>query len=156
LPILSSHKIEGILLDIIMPYISGEELLLELQENFPEVPVIIITGVDEVETAVECMKKGAWHYMVKPVEKSHLVSHVKQMIELNRMKRKYSQLRRQFFSDTLDNPDEFKEIITNDAKMKSIFKYLDVIASRKANIFTWDRTSPGIPMPASLFPLIVI
>ncbi|NIO86620.1 MAG: sigma-54-dependent Fis family transcriptional regulator, partial [Candidatus Aminicenantes bacterium] len=66
--------------------------------KYPEVPVIIITGVDEVETAVEFMKKGAWHYMVKPVEKSHLISHVKQLIELNEMKRKYSQLRHQFFS----------------------------------------------------------
>lgn len=64
LPILSNKKIECILLDIIMPHISGKELLPELQEKFPEIPVIIITGVDEVETAVECMKKGAWHYMV--------------------------------------------------------------------------------------------
>ncbi len=67
LSILSNHEIECILLDIIMPHISGEELLPGLRENFPQVPVIIISGVDEVETAVECIKKGAWHYMVKPV-----------------------------------------------------------------------------------------
>lgn len=143
LPILSNKKIECILLDMIMPYISGKELLPELQEKFPQVPVIIITGVDEVETAVECMKKGAWHYMVKPIEKSHLVSHVKQLIELNSMKQKYSLLRHQFFSDKVDNPDAFKEIITNDAKMKSIFQYIEVIAPSPEPVLITGETGVG-------------
>jgi DNA-binding NtrC family response regulator len=143
LSILSNHEIECILLDIIMPHISGEELLPELRENFPQVPVIIVTGVDEVETAVECMKKGAWHYMVKPVEKDHLVSHVQQLIELNSMKRKYSQLRRQFFSDKPDNPEAFKEIITNDPRMKSIFQYIEVIASSPEPVLVTGETGVG-------------
>jgi DNA-binding NtrC family response regulator len=143
LPILSNHEIECILLDVIMPHISGNELLPDLQEKFPEVPVIIITGVDEVETAVECMKKGAWHYMVKPVEKSHLISHVKQLIELNSMKRQYSQLRRRFFSDKVNNPEAFKEIITNDAKMKSIFQYIEVIAPSPEPVLITGETGVG-------------
>jgi DNA-binding NtrC family response regulator len=143
LPILANHEIECILLDVIMPYISGSELLPELREKFPEVPVIIITGVDEVETAVDCMKKGAWHYMVKPVEKSHLMSHVKQLIELNSMKRQYTQLRRRFFSDRLNNPQAFKEIITNDAKMKSIFQYIEVIAPSPEPVLITGETGVG-------------
>ncbi len=143
LPILSTNEVECILLDIIMPHISGEELLPGLRENFPQATVIIITGVDEVETAVRCMKKGAWHYMVKPIEKSHLVSHVQQLIELNSMKRQYSQLRRQFFSDNPENPEAFKEIITNDVKMKSIFQYIEVIAASPEPVLITGETGVG-------------
>jgi DNA-binding NtrC family response regulator len=143
LPILSGQKVECILLDLIMPHRSGAELLLEIQEHSPQVPVIIITGVGEVETAVECMKKGAWHYIVKPVEKSHLVSHVKQLIELNSMKRKYSELQRHFFSDKPDNPEAFKEIITCDARMKTIFQYIEVIAPSPEPVLVTGETGVG-------------
>jgi DNA-binding NtrC family response regulator len=143
LPILSKHEIECILLDIIMPHISGTELLPELQENYPEVPVIIITGVDEVETAVECMKKGASDYMVKPVEQSHLLSGVRRLIELKDMNRKYSLLRHRFFSDQVNNPEAFKEIVTNDAKMKSIFQYIEVIAPSPEPVLVTGETGAG-------------
>ena len=129
LPMVSGREIECILLDLIMPHVSGTELLTELRESFPEINVIVITGVDEVEMAVQCVKKGAYDYLVKPVDGSHLVSCLKRLIALNEMKRKYSSLQRRFFSDELDNPDAFKEIVTNDPKMNSIFQYIEVIAS---------------------------
>ena len=49
---LSKNEVEAILLDLKMPYISGEELLPIIVTEFPEVPVIVITGADDVETAV--------------------------------------------------------------------------------------------------------
>ncbi|MBW2574905.1 MAG: response regulator, partial [Deltaproteobacteria bacterium] len=62
---LSEREIEVMLLDLRMPYVSGEELLPLINSDFPEVPVIIITGANDVETAVKCMKHGAFDYMVK-------------------------------------------------------------------------------------------
>ncbi len=150
LPILSKQEVECILLDIIMPHVSGIELLPKLQENYPEVPVIIITGVDEVETAVECMKKGASDYMVKPVEQSHLLSGVRRLIELKDMKRKYSLLRHHFFSDTVNNPEAFKEIVTNDAKMKSIFQYIEVIAPSPEPVLITGETGVGKELMAKV------
>lgn len=143
LPILSKHEVECILLDIIMPHISGTELLPKLQEKYPEIPVIIITGVDDVETAVECMKKGASDYMVKPVEQSHLLSGVRRLIELKDIKRKYSLLRHRFFSDQVNNPEAFKEIVTNDAKIKAIFQYIEVIAPSPEPVLITGETGVG-------------
>ena len=85
--IFSNHEIEVMMLDLSMPHVSGEELLLMVRKDFPEVPVIIITGSDEVETAVECMKSGAFDYMVKPVEISRLISGVKRAIEFRELER---------------------------------------------------------------------
>ncbi len=143
LPLVSKQEIECILLDLIMPHISGTELLPQLRENFPGVPVIVVTGVDEVEIAVECMKKGAYDYMVKPVEKSHLVTVVKRLIKSNEIKRKYSLLRRRFFSGEPDNPETFQEIVTHDPKMKSIFQYMEVIASSPEPVLITGETGVG-------------
>jgi DNA-binding NtrC family response regulator len=73
LPMLASQGIEVMLLDLRMPHLSGEDLLLQVSGEFPDIPIIVVTGANDVETAVKCMKHGAFDYMVKPVEKSRLV-----------------------------------------------------------------------------------
>ena len=65
-----------------MPHLSGEELLSIISSEYPDIPVIVITGANDVETAVRCMKSGAFDYMVKPVEKSRLIGGVRRAIEL--------------------------------------------------------------------------
>ena len=70
MPLLQSRDIEVMLLDLRMPYITGEELLPGIISEYPEVPVIIVTGANDVETAVTCMQEGAFDYIVKPAEKS--------------------------------------------------------------------------------------
>lgn len=150
LPLVSKQEIECILLPLFMPHISGTELLPKLRENVPEVPVIVFTGLNEVEIAVKCMKKGAYDYMVKPVDGSHLVSSLKRLIALNEIKRKYSLLGYRFFSDELDNPEAFKEIITNDPKMKSIFQYIEVIASSPEPVLITGETGVGKELIANV------
>lgn len=143
LPILSGREIECILLDIRMPHISGLELLIDLKKKFPEVPVIIITGVDDVKTAIDSMKKGACDYMVKPVEKTRLLSGIKRLIAFREIKSRYTRLQQRFFSDKLDNPEAFKEIITNNTKMKSILQYTEVIAPSPEPVLVTGETGVG-------------
>ncbi|MCP4146345.1 MAG: response regulator, partial [bacterium] len=87
MPLLESQPVEVIVLDLIMPHIPGEELLRLLQENYPHIPVIIITATNDVDTAVTCMKYGAADYMLKPVERNRMVSGVKRMLQLQALKR---------------------------------------------------------------------
>lgn len=76
-PLLEKQQFGVVILDLSMPRISGEELLPELVELYPNTPVIIVTGANEVATAVACMQMGAFDYMVKPVERSRIVSSVR-------------------------------------------------------------------------------
>jgi DNA-binding response OmpR family regulator len=71
------------LLDLRMPHISGEELLPKIISEYPEVPVIVVTGANDVETAVKCMQHGAFDYIVKPIEKSRLVAATKRGLQPN-------------------------------------------------------------------------
>ena len=140
---LSGGEIEVMLLDLRMPYVPGEELLPLINSDFPEVPVIIITGANDVETAVKCMKHGAFDYMVKPVEKSRLVGGVKRAVELRELQRENRMLKAHVLSDKLENPEAFSEIVTNSASMRPIFQYIEAISSSVRPVLITGETGVG-------------
>ncbi|KPJ88887.1 MAG: chemotaxis protein CheY [Spirochaetes bacterium DG_61] len=143
LRLLHSNEVEVILLDLRMPYISGEELLSQIKEDFPHVPVIIITATNEIDVAVRCMKAGAFDYMVKPVEESRLVSGIKRAVELMDLKREYGDLRKRLLNDRLSNPEAFSPIITQDRKMQSIFLFVESIARTDETVLITGETGVG-------------
>ena len=124
----AAQEIEVMMLDLSMPHVSGEEILSAVNRDYPEVPVIIITGSNEVDTAVRCMKGGAFDYMVKPVEKSRLISGVRRAIEIRELQRENSLLRSRVLTDTLGHPEAFSEIVTTSAVLRSIFQYIEAIS----------------------------
>jgi DNA-binding NtrC family response regulator len=141
--LLSRQEIEVMLLDLSMPHISGEELLSLVTRDFPEVPVIIITGSNDVETAVACMKSGAFDYMVKPVEKSRLISGVKRAVEIRELQRENRLLRAHVLSDQLEHPEAFSEIVTNSGTMRSIFQYIEAISNSPQPVLITGETGVG-------------
>ncbi|MCP5107898.1 MAG: sigma-54-dependent Fis family transcriptional regulator [bacterium] len=143
LALLKSRKFEIILLDLTMPYITGEELLPLIIQDYPEIPVIIITGDIEVETAVKCMQVGAFDYTVKPVEEKRLISGVKRAIDRNRLHRENMQLKHQFLYGELADPDVFSNIVTRNATMLSILKYIEVIAASPEPVLLTGETGVG-------------
>ncbi|MBN2736971.1 MAG: sigma-54-dependent Fis family transcriptional regulator [Spirochaetales bacterium] len=126
--ILSEQTISVTLLDLFMPHITGQVLLKNIKESHPEIPVIVITGSNRVETAVSCMKDGAFDYMVKPVENSRLTSSIRRALEIRELQDEVCFLKQQVLSEKIDHPEAFSEIITADTAMKSIFKYIEAIA----------------------------
>ncbi len=143
LPLLKSQKFEIVLLDLTMPYITGEELLPLIVQDYPDTPVIVITGDIEVEMAVKCMQVGAFDYMVKPVEEKRLISGVKRGIERNRLQRENMNLRHQFLYGKLTHPQAFSHIITQNSTMSSILKYIEVIATSPEPILLTGETGVG-------------
>jgi len=141
--IFSEQEIEVMLLDLSMPHVSGEELLSMVTRDFPEVPVIVITGSNDVETAVRCMKSGAFDYMVKPVEKSRLISGVRRAVEIRELQRENKWLRAHVLSDRLEHPEVFSEIITNNPAMKSIFQYIEAISPSPQPVMITGETGVG-------------
>ncbi|MBI5475608.1 MAG: sigma-54-dependent Fis family transcriptional regulator [Ignavibacteriales bacterium] len=72
-----SKKYDLILLDISMPKVDGIEVLHFVKKNYPATEVIMLTGVDDLKIAVDCMKEGAFHYLTKPF----LIDELSQVIE---------------------------------------------------------------------------
>ncbi len=144
LPILGKKSgIDVILLDLMMPHEAGKDLLKTLVENYPEIPVIVITAIDDLDTAVECIKSGAFDYLVKPVENLRLVSSVHRAIERQELTRMNSALKKRVLTDTLEFPEAFVNIATKSPAMLAIFQYIEAIANSPEPVLITGETGTG-------------
>ncbi len=75
--LLSEQSFSVVVLDILMPNLTGRELLPQIAQKYTGLPVVMLTALNEVDTAVDCMEKGAFDYLVKPVDKNRLVTTIK-------------------------------------------------------------------------------
>ncbi|MFC2173213.1 sigma-54-dependent transcriptional regulator [Acidobacteriota bacterium] len=141
--LLSKQEIEVMLLDLWMPHLPGQELLLRTSQRHPDIPVIIITGVNEVETAVKCIQSGAFDYLVKPVEKERLATAVMRAIELRELRQENTLLKQGILTNKLDNPEAFSCIITNNQAMKRLFQYIEAIAGSSQPVLISGETGVG-------------
>jgi CheY-like chemotaxis protein len=70
-----------VLLDIMMPGVAGNELVETIKEWHPEMEVIMITSIDQEEIKQECLEKGAFDLLVKPVTQEQLLSTIHRALE---------------------------------------------------------------------------
>lgn len=143
LPLLETEEVGVILLDLLMPRVSGHQLLPQLIESFPEIPVIVMTAMDEVDTAVASMKTGAFDYLVKPVEENRLLSSVLHALEVRMLRRQVGAIKRHLLSDSLENPRVFDSIVTGNRKIRSIFQYIEAIARSSEPVLICGETGVG-------------
>ncbi len=141
--ILENQEFSAAMLDLSMPHISGEELLPVVVSSYPEIPVIIVTGANEVDTAVRCMQAGAFDYMVKPVERSRLLSGLRRAIEMRELRRENEILRDHLLSDMVKNPEAFAHIVTNNPGMYAIFRYCESVAKSLWPVLITGETGVG-------------
>ena len=141
--LLADKEVEVILLDISMPHISGDVLLMEIRETFPQIPVIIVTASDDIEIAVRCMKAGAFDYMIKAVEPSRLIGGIKRAIELHQLSRRYSDLRNRMMADEIRHPAAFSKIISQNRRMQASFVFVEAIAPSAETVLITGETGSG-------------
>src|ERR1700704_5751678 len=87
LPILNREDVDLMLLDVRLPGISGFEVLRIVKENYSLIEVVMISAINEIETAVQAMKHGAYHYITKDFDYDQLrslVRHASERQDLNR------------------------------------------------------------------------
>jgi two-component system, NtrC family, response regulator HydG len=143
LPLLAREQASVVVLDLMMPHMSGLELLQGITSEFPGIPVIVMTALDEVETAVDCLKTGAFDYLLKPVEANALIAAVRKALKISLLQQENSSLKSYLLSDHLEHAEAFKEIITCSKKMRAIFQYAEVIAPSRRSILVTGETGTG-------------
>lgn len=141
--LLSGQDFSVVLLDMSMPHLSGWELLPLIVRDHPDIPVIIVTALNEVETAVECMKSGAFDYLVKPVDDVRLLACIRRAINLSEVRHENRVLKDYLLSDKLDHPEVFSGIITRDKAMRSIFQYIEAVAGTTLPVLITGETGTG-------------
>lgn len=140
---LKSEDIGIILLDLTMPYLSGEVVLKSVSEQYPEVKVIIVSGMNQVDAAVRCMKQGAFDYIVKTAEEERIINIVLHAILMIEMQRENREISRRFFSEVLHKPEAFSGIITASHSMHSVFRYLEAVAKSSQPLLITGESGVG-------------
>lgn len=105
-----------VLLDLWMPEMDGFTLLKLLHERGLEWPILVLTASDTANDAFQAVRLGAYDYLVKPVDKEHLLSRVRNAVERLQLQERVARL-----ESELDTQQSFHEIIGTSAGMQKVF-----------------------------------
>src|SRR2546423_3283280 len=145
LPILNREDVDLLLLDVRLPGISGFEVLRIVKENYGLIEVLMISAITEVETAVQAMKHGAYHYVTKDFEYDQLRSLVRNASERQDLNRQVLTLSGQVADQT---PREF---IVRPSKMaRDIVDLVQKIAKLSATVLILGESGTGKELLARL------
>jgi DNA-binding NtrC family response regulator len=139
--LLAARDFDLILLGMDMPVASGLEVLRHVRQHRPGTEVVVITGVGDVELAVEAMKLGAYDYLSKPVAANQLVTCVDRALdELRRLRDPVDQQEGRV-KDALE--DAFKEFVTQDEGLLRALAEVEQIAHGDDNVLIWGESGTG-------------
>ncbi len=85
--IFTKNSVDLILLDILLPDVSGIDLLATLMETDPNTVIIMVTAVNDVEVAVKAIKLGAYEYIIKPFVVDEVLTVIKRALEKRSLKK---------------------------------------------------------------------
>ncbi len=140
--ILEQKDIELILLDVYMPQKSGLDLLEEIYAQFPKIPVIIITAVDEVEVALKAIKLGAYEFITKPPDTDRLFLTIKRALGKRLLETERDSLRKAL-SDEKPEQKVFSDIITDSPTMFKVFELVEIFAPTNETVLISGETGTG-------------
>ncbi len=142
--IVERQDIDLVILDLMMPHVSGHELLTEITEMYPEIPVIIASGKQDVDVAIDCMKYGAVDYLNKPINCDELIERVKKALSESELKKAAKDIQNAILTSA-DNVNKhvFDSIITQDAQMVNLFKYVEAVAKYDKPVLITGETGVG-------------
>jgi DNA-binding NtrC family response regulator len=135
--------ISVILLDWIMPHVSGAELLQEIVSSHPAIPVIIMTAVTDAEIIVNCIRQGAFDYITKPLDENRLLSCLNKAVYVSAYEKWVQRLTTYLQSAPVARPELFEDIVTNSPKMHGVFKTIETVAPTRLPILITGETGVG-------------
>ena len=140
--LIAKEEIGIVLLDLMMPGFPGEELIPCIREESPDTVIIVVSGMNQVNLAVACMKMGANDYIVKTGAEERIVATVINAMNLWELKRENRAIR-----DTINNgpsnPEAFSSIATTNRYMASIFSYIESLATTRQPILITGESGTG-------------
>lgn len=140
---LSRGGISVVLLDWIMPHVTGAELLDQIVAAYPNIPVIIMTAVTDTETIVKCIRQGAFDYISKPIDENRLLSCLRKAIQVSSYEERIQRLTAYLQGAPLARCEIFSEIITCSPKMQGVLKTIESVAPASSPILITGETGVG-------------
>jgi DNA-binding NtrC family response regulator len=132
----SKDKIDLVISDLMMPEMSGIDLLTKAKSIDPELDFIVMTAFASVETAIEALKKGAFDYVSKPFKIDEVKIAVKKVEERKKIKTENRNLKSQLKSG-------FDSFLTSDPKVKKLIQLAQKVANSDTTILILGESGVG-------------
>jgi two-component system, NtrC family, nitrogen regulation response regulator GlnG len=141
--LLATQPVGVVVLDLMMPHLSGRDLLEQIAAEYPDLAVIMMTATNDLQIAVQCMQAGACDYLVKPVDKTCLVAAIRRAIELRVLRAEFLSIKERLLTNSPHQPATFADIVTQSPAMFAIFRYIEAIATSPQPVLIAGETGTG-------------
>lgn len=136
--VLENREVDLVLTDLRMKGKDGMAVLEACKRLWPQTEVIVITGYASVDTAVEAIQKGAYHYLAKPVKKEEMLTLVQKALEKRALQQEVIELRKQVSSTT-----GVTRILGRSLKIQLLRESIVQVAQLDCNVLIQGETGTG-------------
>jgi DNA-binding NtrC family response regulator len=138
LEMIALSRFDVVVTDLMMPGMSGEQLLLELRQKHPATQVVLVTAYGSIDNAVKAMKNGAFYYLTKPIDRETLVMAVTKAAELAGLQQEIMLLR-----TSLEGKLELEGIIGQDPAFLEVVKIVRKVAPSNTTVLIEGESGTG-------------
>src|SRR5262245_19041589 len=138
LAILEREEVDLVLLDLMLPGMRGMEVLREVRRRDPDQVVVVITAFSSIESAIEAMREGAFHYIPKPFKNEEVLLTIRKGLEQRRLTTENRSLKEQ-----LRQRFAFDNIIGKSKPMQQVYELIQLAAPSKSNIMILGESGTG-------------
>ena len=135
---ISRVAVDLVITDLAMPGMDGLELLSHIRRGSPKTLVIVVTGYGSVESAVDAMKRGAYHYVAKPFRAEEILIQVARAVERLSLEREVEDLR-----SRIAREPGFHGTIAQSKKMHDVFDFVRKVAPTDAPVLIRGESGTG-------------
>jgi two-component system response regulator PilR (NtrC family) len=138
LAMLEREEVDLVLLDLMLPGMRGMEVLREIRRRHPEQVVVVITAFSSIESAIQAMREGAFHYIPKPFKNEEVLLTIRKGLEQRRLAAENRSLKEQ-----LRQRFAFDNIIGKSKPMQQVYELIQLAAPAKSNIMILGESGTG-------------
>ena len=138
LDMLRAERFDLILTDLVMPGITGMDVLKEVLASKIRIPVIVITAFGTVQTAVEAMRLGAFDYLTKPFNLDELMIVIEKALSVSKLQKENVMLKMQ-----LKKKYNFKGLIGDSPRMQAVYELIEKIADTDSTVLITGESGTG-------------
>ncbi len=135
---LSENSFDFVLSDILMPKMDGRAMLGEIVARKIETTVIMMSAYGTIDTAIECMKLGAYDFISKPFKNDEIVLVLKKAEERERLKEENRRLKQEMLRES-----GFADIISRNRQMQEIFSLVKKVCDFKTTVLITGESGTG-------------
>ena len=140
LDLLKSYTTDIIITDMKMPEMDGMHLLKQIKTDYPDIPVILITGYGSIENAVDAIKEGAYDYITKPIVDSEIKIVIERLVKQRQLLEENIRLKEQL---SVSQKERFHNIVGKSQKMQKIYTLIEAVTQTRATVLIYGESGTG-------------